>query len=101
MFGMGQGLELADLGGSPIAEGGSLAIGVADDAGEELCLAHQGFGAQAFGFAGFAEDGEVDVGGEVLFAGVDEQVAGLMVAMTGAEVPCFRSGVKNCSRVRP
>ena len=84
VFGMGQGLELARALGVEGREP-ALGHGLLQDSREKPGLGAQGFGLQAGGFAGLLDGGEIDVRGEVLFAGMGEQIVRDMVAMIGPQ----------------
>ncbi len=75
MFGMGQCLKLARAVRGPFAEGIILHC-LLKNACEELRLRQKFFGRQAGLFPGVLDRGKIDVRGQVLFAGVGQQIAG-------------------------
>ena len=80
---MGEGLELAKHGG--IGGWGGRGPAAGGEGGEETGLCGERVGAEAGGFAGGLERGEIDVGGEVLAAGSGEEVRAGTVLRVGAE----------------
>ncbi len=85
VVGVDEGLELALAVWGPGFWGVAVEVGGLDDAGEEGGLGEEGFGLETGGFAGGAEGGEVDVGGEVLGAWGFERVGGYLVVAVAAE----------------
>ena len=93
VFGMGEGLELAVLFGVPLAEGIVLER-LIEDTGQELGLGAKTFRLQAGGFAGALDGREIDVGGQVLFAGMCQEIIADVVTMIGAKRPAGAAGRK-------
>lgn len=80
---VGEGLELAQDSGIGGRCGG--VPGACGDGGEKTALRGEGFGAQACGFTGGLERGEIDVGGEVLLSRRGKQIGAGTVLGVGAE----------------
>ena len=79
MFGVEERSELAVTHGGPKWEGGGPLFDLSYDFFEEEALMDEGFGLKAGAFACGDEEGEVDVGGDVLLAdGVEDVRAGAM-----------------------
>ena len=97
MFGMGECLKLADLLGVQAGKGRFL-HGPAEDAREELRLGAKIFRAQSGGFTGSLNGGEIDVRGQILFAGMREQIVADAMAVIGAQ-RAARAGGGNHLRI--
>ena len=70
---MRQRLELAGAAGAPFAKG-FVPHGFFQNAGKKLRLCLKTFGRQSGGFANLLNGGKIDVGGQILFAGIRQQI---------------------------
>ncbi len=91
MFRMREGLKLARALGVPIAKS-FVFHGRTENAGEKLRLGEKTFRRQPGGFAGFLNRGEIDVRGQILFAGIGQQVVAAVMTLIRAQRPAFTSG---------
>jgi len=95
VVGMGEGLKLPDLFRGELRECFLfLRDGFLEDAGKELRLRAKLFGAQAGGFAGGLDGAEIDMGGEVLAAGIGQEIVCDVVLVIGAQGAFLAGGRK-------
>lgn len=88
-----EGLELADLLGGQLLKR-TLLVRLFQNADQELWLGAEDIGLETDRFAGSLDGGEIDVGGEVLFAGTREQIVTDAMPMIGAHGAAGASGRK-------
>src|SRR5262245_56327114 len=70
VFRVSQSLKLASVRGSPFAKRRGIFPNPLRDPSQELCLRRQSFGLQTGGLADELKRGEIDMGSQVLLAGV-------------------------------
>lgn len=85
MVRVGEGLKLAEPIAGPLTGCPFMFPGLRGDVSKELLLEGEGFGLEAEGVAGGLEGGEVDVGGDVLGAGLGEDIGVNLVVAIGAQ----------------
>jgi len=78
-------LKLAREFGGPVAEPGPARLELLENGGEKLGLSLEGVGMKSTAFAGALNCGEVNVGGQVLFAGAGEEVGAHPVTVVCAQ----------------